>query len=272
MMVTSSANLSRWGSLGGVGMAVLATACAARFDPANFQGTREARRAEPEAVLELGARTNELETLGTVHASCTLTPGFRRLRHEALSDLDCSSERLLFALRESAANAGGEALLGAQCSSRRPDAAAETREFYCAAEVARFRRGALASPRPLTAPRSITQGRPAPSPSDVKRIDEPDASLAFRISLRFEPTVSSFERPARSADEVHELSRMPLSHTLLGDLVASCKGGCDERALRYGVLIAAGRLGAPDVVGIRCFRSGRGNSCIGTLAAPEREE
>lgn len=273
MMASSSANLSRWRVLGGVGAAVLATSCAAHFDPANFQGTREGRRAEPEALLELAARTNELETLGTVHASCTLTPGFRRLHHEALSDLDCSSERLLFALRESAASAGGEALLGARCSSRPLDsAAADTREFYCAAEVARFRSGALANPRPLSAPRSIAQGRPAPSASDVKRIDEPDASLAFRISLRFEPAVSLFERPPVRSADVHELSRMPLSHIDLGDLSASCKGGCDERALRYGVLIAAGRLGAPDVVGIRCFSSGRGNSCVGTLAAPERDE
>jgi hypothetical protein len=273
MTASSSAKVSRWGALGAVAAAALQTACAGQFDPAHFEGAREARRAEPEALVELAARTNELETLGTVHASCTLKPGFRRLRHEALSDLDCSNERLLFALRESAASAGGEALLGAQCSSRGPDPAApETRELYCSAEVARFRSGASANARPLSSPRSVSQGRPAPSASDVKRIDEPEASLAFRISLRFEPAVSIFDRPARSAAEVHELARLPLSHTSLGDLVASCKGGCDERALRYGVLIAAGRLGAPDVVGIRCFTSARGNSCVGTLAAPERDE
>jgi len=27
-----------------------------------------------------------------------------------------------------------------------------------------------------------------------------------------------------------------------------------------------------DVVGVRCFSSGSSNSCIGTLAAPERDE
>jgi hypothetical protein len=273
MTGTSDASGSRWGSLTFVGAAILATACGGSFDPAHFQGTREARRAEPEALLELGARTSELETLGTVHDSCTLTPGFRRLEHVRLSDLDCSSERLLFALRESAASAGGEALLGAHCSSRHLGAAEpETDELYCSAEVARFRNGAWASSRPLSAPRSIAPARPAPSAGDVKRIDEPDASLAFRISLKFEPAVSKFERRARSGSEVHELARLPLSHASLGDLVASCKGGCEERALRYGVLIAAGRLGAPDVVGIRCFRSARGNSCVGTLAAPELDE
>lgn len=261
------------GSLLGVAALTSMTACAGRFDPANFEGTREPRRAEPEALLELSARTSELSTLGTVHATCSLRPGFRRLDHEALSDLDCSNERLLFALRESAASAGGEALLGARCSSRPLGANTPTSfQLTCAAEVARFRTGASANPGPLRAPRSLAQGRPAPSASDVKRIDEPDASLAFRIALNFEPAVAAYERPARSGADVHELPHMPLSHVALGDLSASCKEGCDERALRYGVLLAAGRLGAPDVVAIRCFRNPHGDSCVGTLAAPERDE
>jgi len=273
MTATGGATVIRWQSLLGSAALCTLTACAARFDPANFQGTREARRAEPEALFELSARTSELETLGTVRDSCVLRPGFRRLDQETLSDLDCSNERLLFALRESAANAGGEALLGVHCSSR-PLAAAspEAVQLSCAAEVARFRSGASANPRPLSTPRSHAQGRPAPSASDVKRIDEPDVSLAFRIALRFEPAVSHFEGPARSGADVHELARMPLSHLALGDLSATCKDGCEERALRHGVLLAAGRLGAPDVVAIRCFRSSNGDSCVGTLAAPEVAE
>ncbi len=243
---TSTTSAGRWTALGYVGVAFLAAACAGRFDPANFEGTREARRAEPEALLDLAAPNNELETLGTVHDSCTLRAGFRRLDDEALSDLDCSSERLLVVLHESAASAGGEVLLGAQCSSRPLGTSApETYQLSCTAEVARYRSGVLAHLRPVSAPRSRPPGRPAPSASDVKRIDQPDASLAFRISLNFVPAVSKFERRARSGAEVHELARLPLSHLRLGDLAASCQDGCDERALRYGVLIAAGRLGAP---------------------------
>jgi hypothetical protein len=248
-------------------------ACAARFDPANFEGSREARRAEPEAVLELTARTAQLETLGTVHDSCKLRPGFRRLDGEALSDLDCTTERLGWALRESAANAGGEALLGQRCSSRRLGTSAqETYVVSCTATVARFKNGALAKPGPLIPPRSSSQGVPAPSASDVARIDQPDASLAFRIALHFEPKVEKFERRSRSGAEVKELALLPLADLPLGDLAASCEAGCDERALRYGVLIAAGRMGVPDVVAVRCFSSGTSNSCVGTLAAPERDE
>jgi hypothetical protein len=272
-MTATSATAKRRQWLFGVAALSAMTACAGRFDPANFQGTREARRAEPEALLELSARTSELETLGTVRDSCVLRPGFRRLDHETLSDLDCSHERLLLALRESAASAGGEALLGAHCSSRALVATSPgASELSCAAEVARFRRGPSANPKPMTPPRSHAPGRPAPSASEVKRIDEPDASLAFRIALNFQPALTHFEGRVRSGADVHELARMPLSHLALGDLSASCKDGCEERALRYGVLLAAGRLGAPDVVGIRCFRSASGDSCVGTLAAPEREE
>lgn len=252
---------------------VASVACAARFDPANFEGSREPQRAEPEAISELVARTSELQTLGTVHDSCRLRPGFRRLDGEALSDVDCTTERLDWALRESAANAGGEALVGERCGSRRlGTSASETYLVTCSAAVARFKSGALANPGPLTPPRSLSPGMPAPNPSDIARIDQPESSLAFRISLRFEPKVSKFERRPRTGAEVKELALLPLADLPLGDLAASCEDGCDERALRYGVLIAAGRMGVPDVVGVRCFSSGSSNSCVGTLAAPERDE
>jgi hypothetical protein len=257
----------------GFALALSAAACGERFDPANFAGTREPRRVEPEALLELAARTSELEALGSVHASCTLQPGFRPLDGDSLSDVDCSTERLAFALRESAASAGGEALVGLHCNSRRLGTTArETHRVSCSAEVARFSGNGVASRRPLAVPRAIPVGRPAPSPSEVKWIDDPDPSLAFRISLEFAPSVQKFERKPRTGPEVNELSAMPLADYSLGDLKARCEDGCDELALRRSVLIAAGRLGAPDVIAVRCFSVGAGNSCVGTLAAPEREE
>jgi hypothetical protein len=246
--------------------------CAGRFDPASFEGTREPRRAEPEAVLEVAASTAEMETLGKVHASCRLRTGFRRLDGERLSDLDCSTERLMWALHESAASAGGELLVGARCSARRVDKGSHESEVRCTSEVARYVAGPLANSRPLSVPRSRAQGQPAPTASDVRRIDEPDASLSFRITLSFEPVVRAYDRPALRGEQVHELPRLPLADQSLGDLIASCAGGCDEQALRASVLTAAGRLGAPDVVGVRCYRSAAGNDCVGTLAAPERRE
>ena len=250
-------------------VALSVSGCAGNFDPANFQGVREARRAEAESILELTARTGELQTLGTVRASCSSRPGFRRLDREALSDVDCSEQRLRRALRESAARAGGEALLGTQCNEVRADSSSLR---SCAAEVARFRSGPLASLRPWSAPNGTAQGTPAPSPSDVRSIDEPDASLSFRISVSFVPRRDDFARRPRTASEVRELPRLPVLEESLGVLTVSCERGCEERALRYGMLVAAGRLGAPDVAAVRCFDSNSGQACVGTVAAPEREE
>ena len=254
-------------------VSVTLVACGAHFDPAHFEGSRGARRAEPEALLEITTPSSDLESLGSVHASCTLESGFRRLDGQALSDVDCSTERLVFALRESAADAGAEALVGLHCSSHRVSASSpETHQVSCSAGVARFSAGDAASRRPLAVPRSVPPGRPAPSAREVRRMGEPDAALAFRISLHFEPSVPKFERRPRATDEVNELSTMPLADRSLGDLRACCEAGCEERALRRSVLTAAGRLGATDVVSVRCFGVGAGNSCVGTLAAPEREE
>ena len=254
-------------------LAVCSVSCAGRFDPANFQGSREPRRVEPEAIRDAAARTSAMESLGTVHASCRVRAGFRRLKGERLSDLDCSNERLLFALRESAASAGGELLIGPECNVLPGTDSPDTQQRVCAAYVARYVSGQASNgERPLDVPRSPAPGSPAPSASDVKRIDEPDASLAFRVSLDFEPLDPSFEHPALLRDQVRELPSIPLADHALGDLTARCEQSCDERSLRYGVLIAAGRLGVPDVVGVRCFSSGAGNACVGTLAAPERSE
>lgn len=265
-----SVSLRFWACLSG--LVVCAGGCAGRFDPANFEGSREPQRAEPEAVLDVAARTSEMVTLGRVHVGCRSQPGFRRLDGDRLSDVDCTTERLLAALHESAAVAGGELLVGALCSSQRNQLGAREVEIDCKAEVARYDAGALAKPRPISVPRSRPPSQPAPSASELKNIDEPDASLAFRIKLTFEPVVPAFERPALRSQQVRELSQMPLADLSLGDLVASCEGGCSERALRYGVLTAAGSLGAPDVVGVRCYRSASEDRCVGTLAAPERRE
>src|SRR4051812_26886504 len=114
------------------GLTLCAVGCTARFDPANFDGSREPRRAEPEAVSDVAVRTADMERLGSVSAACRSQPGFHRLEGELLSDLDCTPERLLWALRESAASAGGELLVGARCSSLRINAASpDARELRC---------------------------------------------------------------------------------------------------------------------------------------------
>jgi len=68
---------------------------------------------------------------------------------------------------------------------------------------------------------------------------------------------------------VRELAIFPVSHLPLGDLVARCAEGCKTASVRASVRIAAGRIGATDVVGVRCVEKGRGVLCTGTAAAHE---
>ena len=86
-------------------------------------------------------------------------------------------------------------------------------------------------------------------------------------------------RPARDLRVarilVRELSVLPPSHLLLGDVVARCRGGCAIENVRAGVRIAAGRMGATDVVDVRCIEKEAGYLCTGSAAAyevdPERD-
>jgi hypothetical protein len=63
---------------------------------------------------------------------------------------------------------------------------------------------------------------------------------------------------------------LPASDAPLGDLSARCAESCSTFSLRRSVLIAAGRLGAKDVIGMRCAKLDGADVCVGTLAAPER--
>ncbi|HEY4157068.1 MAG TPA: hypothetical protein VGM29_03185 [Polyangiaceae bacterium] len=243
-------------------MVLVALGCS-RVTPPYYSGRVEARRAEPEALLEFAAQTAGFSSLGSVRASCSRHSGFRVLDGELLSDVDCSFRRLSWILRESAAAAGGEALVAARCTE-------SVRGLECRASVAR-RELASGERSPLAAPLSRAPAQPAPSPSDVDRIDEPDATLATRIRLDFSPRVRDYAGPARASDSVREFATLPVWDVALGDLRARCQGACEESALRHAVLVAAGRLGAPDVVDVHCSVLRGKSQCIGGLAVPERD-
>jgi hypothetical protein len=61
---------------------------------------------------------------------------------------------------------------------------------------------------------------------------------------------------------------LPPSHQLLGSLATACDA-CSELETRDALRIAAGRLGASDVVGVRCLAWGPGFQCAGSAAVPE---
>ena len=248
-----------------VASALLGVACAsASGSGARFSGSTDAPIAASWEIGDESVVPEGYVVLGQVSASCTLRERRRTIDRERLSDVDCSEARLVRALRERAAEAGGQLLVDRQCASR----AVRENELHvrCGADVARAEAPALAPPK---AADSIARD-PGFPPERVALLDEPRAADAWRIRISFTPAREAGEpRPARRGDLVRELAIFPVSHLPLGDLVARCSEGCRAESVRASVRIAAGRLGATDVVGVRCVEKGRGVLCTGTAAAYE---
>jgi hypothetical protein len=242
---------------------LLASACAGSGTGARFSGSTDTPIAAPWEIGEDSVVPEGYTVLGKVSATCTLREGRRTIERELLSDVDCSEARLVRALRERAAETGGQLLVDRQCSSRTVRESASGRELLvrCSAEVARAETLELAPPKAKDA---------IWPPERVALLDEPSAEDAWRIRISFTPARESGEpRTARRGDLVRELAIFPVSHLPLGDLVARCSEGCKPESVRASVRIAAGRLGATDVVGVRCVEKGRGVLCTGTAAAHE---
>jgi hypothetical protein len=210
------------------------------------------------------------QDLGEVSAGCTFSEGRRSIEHEWLSDVDCSEARVVRALREAASAKGGELLVARSCNSRRDKQRAGVRDWAvrCRATVAR--------PETALAQQRSRASQPGISPEQAETVDEPSASEAWRIRVDFTPArESTGPRAPRRADLVRELAVLPPSHLLLGDVVTRCRTGCALENVRAGVRIAAGRMGATDVVDVRCIAKGAGYLCSGSAAAyevdPERD-
>jgi hypothetical protein len=248
---------------------LLGSACASGSGPgARFSGSEDTPVVASWEIGDESVAPEGYEVLGEVTASCTLREGRRTIERERLSDVDCSEARLVRALRESAAEAGGQLLIGRECASRAVRQTAGGRELRvrCSAGVARAETQELGAPQA----RDAVGSDPGLPPERVELLDEPSAADAWRIRITFTPARAFGEpRPARRGDLVRELAIFPVSHLPLGDLVARCSEGCRAESVRASVRIAAGRLGATDVVGVRCVEKGRGFLCTGTAAAHE---
>ena len=114
---------------------------------------------------------------------------------------------------------------------------------------------------------------PVPGPAVVERWDEPRASASLVIRVDFEPSVRHFERAKRPAAEVAEVAALPVSHRELGTLTTRCDADeCELRELRHALRVAAGGLGASDLVGVRCFGRGDARECVADVAATPLDE
>ena len=198
------------------------------------------------------------EELGRVTASCSKLAGFQRASGELLASFDCNRKRLERMLAEDASEAGADLLVGTGCDY-------EGRALRCIAYTARPR-------GPVRLPPPADEG-PVPGPVAVERWDEPRARASLVIRVDFEPSVEGFIRKTRRAAEIAEVAALPVSHRELGTLTTRCDADeCELRELRHALRIAAGGLGASDLVRVRCFGRGGERECVADLAASEVDE
>jgi hypothetical protein len=112
-----------------------------------------------------------------------------------------------------------------------------------------------------------------PGPRAIERWDEPRALASLAIRVDFEPSVSHFTRRKRHATEVAEVRALPVSHRELGTMTTRCEADeCELGELRQALRIAAGGLGASDLVDVRCFGRNDAHECVADVAASEIDE
>jgi hypothetical protein len=205
----------------------------------------------PAEVAEAPVVPVGYELIGRVRSECSLTEGRATIDDEWLSDVDCTRFRLTEALRHEAADHGGELLVGRSClSARRVGRRAVIR---CEARVARSTSGVrLASRDPL---------------AEGLRSDDPSGVEAWRIRVLYEPAGAPTARAPRRADTVEEVSVLPLAARPLGEIQVTCeRAPCTVEAVRAGVRVAAGRLGATHVGEVSCVEAGDAPRCVGQAA------
>lgn len=226
---------------------LLSAACAGGAGPARSPLTASdvVEYAALPPGYELGERLNE---------RCSGRWGFRAIRDESLLTVDCSVERLALMLRARAAELGSAVLVGRSCRSQ----GRETIKAQCTAALARPTKQV-----PLGGEASTAS---APSPAQVRDLDEPRPQDVAHIRVSFEPISAARSWPVRSYDRVAETSLPSVGRRGLGQVSARC-ADCDDMALRHALRVTAGRVGAGEVAAVRCFRDDD-RRCVATALEP----
>lgn len=228
------------------------SATAPLFSGYSRRGPIDAAAVRTEPALPQG-----YAALGRVDARCRADDGVVDIDEESLADVDCSDDLLREALREKAAEVGGDVLVALQCRTSE-----EARgDLYDSVLHVCF--GNVAMPRDESgAKRSAAAEQPAWRAED-----------AFDVEVSFRPAgAHTAPRHAVPVDRVAELAFAPVGRVVMGDIVARGPDDVDRAAVRHAVRAAAGRVGASDVAGIACARAADGWICTGRATRPEVDE
>jgi hypothetical protein len=191
------------------------------------------------------------DALGPVSASCRQHPSSGSFHGEPATSFACTPNELSRALAEQANARGGTLLAGAGCHRE------DDERLVCSAEAGR---------------RAAPNAAAAPLPPEFDDgDDELLATVASRIRIDLDSSAAARREP-RSSDRVTEFAAMPVGHLHAGVLRARCApSDCDVDQARAGLRLAAGALGASDLVGVRCVIFDGEQSCVATLGVTERE-
>jgi hypothetical protein len=260
------------------GAALLIGCASGAHEAVRYSGAEYAASQAPLDLVAVPSLPDGFESFGRVRASCQVYEAGASVEERRLVDLDCSAGRLQRALREKAAAVGAELLVRERCGWATAShdtgvhgSSPSAGPLICRAQVARVN-----ADRRSSEPLNMKQnGAKSPQLAATAReaawLDDPTGEAAWSIRVSFVP-VNGDEalKPSQArllpAGAVGELTDLPPSHRPLGTVVSECPRGCTEGEMRASLRVAAGRLGASDVVGPRCVPSGAGWHCVGTLA------
>jgi len=215
----------------------------------------------PSEVSEVGALPPGYVAGESLFASCTSAARVGKLDDEAFGNIDCSFERLSRVLRARAGELSATFIVGKDCRGR----GGQRPHLTCSAVVARRSSSVALGSSTVSA-----DGGPAPSPAQVLDIDDPRPQDADRIRVTFEPSAARLAArlPARAYDRVAETATPSVGRLQLGQVSARCAAGCSASSLRYALRVTAGRVGAGEVTGVKCFAEEGGARCVATALVP----
>jgi len=223
--------------------------CAARASGPRFVASQVTELQAPPPGYVEGER---------ISASCALGAPSDPIESRELIDIDCSFERLSRVLRAQAGERSSPALVAKECRQ----VTFSVPSLACSATL--VARTSSVSLGPSLAP---SDARPAPSPAQVLDLDDPRPQDSGKIRVSFAPSGAPSPLPARAYDRVAETTWPPVGRRTLGQVSARCEG-CSEESLRYALRVTAGRVGAGEVSGVKCFDDAADKRCVATAFVP----
>jgi hypothetical protein len=209
--------------------------------------------AGPHDIARSGAVPAGYVPVGSAEARCRPKQKWESLDGVPATSLFCDRATLERALEEQARSRGGSVLAGESCGVE------EGGTLACQATVARASSGAIV---------------PEPAPRGALGSDSDALSFAAANSVRIDlaPLVPAYARSPRPGAEVTEYALLPVGQLTLGVMRARCGAQkCDADQAQAALRAAAGGLGVPSLVGVRCFELDDERTCVATLASTERD-